>query len=195
MPGSAASCAIAASGSGCAPSSSAQRARDAAPARARRCSCSRARDPERREIVDVARAMRAGVGVSRVSVGNGVASGSPNAATSRPASVVAALTVTCWPRIARTPISKPRTRPERAGPGSPRRAAPGSGPCGAARDHVGSRVVDRRGRARAAAAPGSTGSRLCVSSSGSAGFVLRLRDPIHPVCDRRAERCVRRRRR
>ena len=51
----------------------------------------------------LAAATRAGAGVRRFSSANGVTMGSPNASTNRQAMVVAAFTVTCWPRIARRP--------------------------------------------------------------------------------------------
>ena len=62
-------------------------------------------------------ATRAAVGNSVVSEANGVSIGSPNVAAKRPATVRAAATVTCWPRIARTAISKPSNAPGTRKPG------------------------------------------------------------------------------
>ena len=64
-----------------------------------------------------AAASRAGLGVSRLSFGNGVSTESPNCSARRPASVVAAATETCCPRIARTASSKPLNAPGTRRPG------------------------------------------------------------------------------
>ncbi len=63
-------------------------------------------------------------GKSRSSPSRGVSSGSPNAVTKRPAIVVAAATEICWPRIARTAISKPSTAPGTRNPGLAAASAP-----------------------------------------------------------------------
>ena len=59
----------------------------------------------------LAAASAEGVGNSRSSPGMGVATGSPNACTSRAPSVRAAATVTCWPSTARTASSNPSSAP------------------------------------------------------------------------------------
>ena len=111
MPGSSASRRIESSGS-CVPPS-----RQSAPGRVRpgqrddaarrgRRGCRAARSRPRSRPRPAAAA-----GVSRFNSGNGVAIDSPKASTKRPAMVVAAFTVTCWPRIARRPISKPSKAP------------------------------------------------------------------------------------
>ena len=56
-------------------------------------------------------------GKRRCRLACGVSIGSPKAATKRPAMRVAAFTVTCWPRIARTAISNPSIAPGRRSPG------------------------------------------------------------------------------
>src|SRR6266545_2443153 len=62
-------------------------------------------------------ATRIAAGNRVVSESNGVAIASPNIAAKRPATVRAAATVTCWPRIARTAISKPSNAPGTRKPG------------------------------------------------------------------------------
>ena len=57
------------------------------------------------------RAMVSGSGKAWVRPGISVATGVPCAATSFPASMVAAWTVICWPRMARTASSKPSQAP------------------------------------------------------------------------------------
>ena len=63
------------------------------------------------------RAMRAAVGASRLSSGQGVAMGSPKASAHRPAMVVAAFTDTCCPSTARTASSNPSNAPGTRRPG------------------------------------------------------------------------------
>ena len=88
-------------------------------AREREHACGRARRACRgaRCARRAASAMRAAVGKTVVSEAKGVSSGSPNAAAKRPATVRAAATVTCWPRIARTATSKPSNAPGTRRPG------------------------------------------------------------------------------
>jgi len=114
-PGRAVSRAIAAPGAP--PGSS-----DSSPAAIARASAAmlRARAPTRPNAASSpasARATRSGVGDSRSSPACGVSTGSPNAAAYRPAIVVAAATVICWPRMARTASSNPSNPPGTRRPG------------------------------------------------------------------------------
>ena len=95
-----------------------ERARDLSGGERDEALAARAGDPERPAIRRrCARARRAGAGDRRVSAACGVAIGSPNAPASRPAIVVAAFTVICCPRMARTAISNPSNAPGTRRPG------------------------------------------------------------------------------
>ena len=113
-------------------------------------------------------AMRSGEAGSRVRPAMGVSIGSPNASANRAANVVAPRTLTCWPRIARNPRSKPSNAPGTRSPGSRSTSGPsrGSAPRWVA---IAAGSASRSKNPRSLASTrGSTGSRDAAISTRSA---------------------------
>ena len=128
-----------------------------------------------------ARAIFSGSGVRWFNSANGVTNGSPNAATKRPAMVVAAATVTCWPRMARRPSSKPWKAPGTRKP----RLAFTKGPRNLFRarwrEMISGRAFRSKRSRRRFNRDGSTGDRLCVNSNTRACLSLPCVTLIHPL--------------
>src|SRR6266702_4332321 len=119
---------------------------------------------------------RAAVGNSVVSEPNGVAIASPNIAAKRPAMVRAAATVTCWPRIARTAVSKPSNAPGTRRPGWRLARAPSACATSAGWQARSINALTRE----------STGGSALASdaetATRSAGFLGDISTAIQPAC-------------
>ena len=134
----------------------------------------------RSSMVDPAR--HAEIGARRFNSGYGVAKGSPNAAPTRPAIVVAAFTVTCWPMMARNPISNPLKAPGTRMPG----LLSTSGAMSLSLHNCAAMISGRASRSNRlltrARSVGRTGARPWLNCSTRASLLLSCVTLIQPLC-------------
>ena len=112
----------------------------------------------------------------------GVSIASPKAAAKRPAIVVAALTVICWPRIARTASSNPSKAPGTRSPGRCDTAGPRIGSRAKCALMMSGRALTSKRLLRRSRSCASIGVRVGAISAASACSAGTSRTRIHPVC-------------
>ena len=136
----------------------------------------------------LARASSAAVGKTRSSPGPS-STARPKRAASRPASVVAAFTVTCWPSTARTAVSNGSNAP---GTRSPGRAATSGARSGSAestsaiRSGLASRSKSARSRGTIAPTDRASSTGTCATSAARSGSAsTSTRPPLPPIAPAR----------